>query len=257
MLREDLTFPASQESWLSGFLELSDGGQVPVTNGMTIGRVAGNGVVLEDGKVSRRHARLIVEFGVVEVEDLGSSNGTLLNGKRVERKVLRDGDRLMIGRSALVYRERDAVAPAPVAADHEPEVIEFEFEDEVVDVAPPPPTPPPPTPPPPAPPPPTPTPQPDAAEVIEFEDEMVQVRPREEPRVERRASAEPSARTGAATAGRSTSEHGVLQFNKQRGSGGVFGDDLNQVGGVGKLVMILVGIGFAVGLGYLAMRLAG
>ncbi|MHC5064137.1 MAG: FHA domain-containing protein, partial [Planctomycetota bacterium] len=58
-----------------GFLELADGRQVEIANGLTIGRVAGCGLVLDDKKVSRQHARVIVERGVVEIEDLDSSNG--------------------------------------------------------------------------------------------------------------------------------------------------------------------------------------
>ena len=41
---------------------------------------------------------MIVEAGVVEVEDLGSSNGTMLNGKPVDRRMLRDGDRIQFGK---------------------------------------------------------------------------------------------------------------------------------------------------------------
>ncbi|HLQ38347.1 MAG TPA: FHA domain-containing protein, partial [Planctomycetota bacterium] len=82
---------------MSGFLVFTDGRRQPVRDGMTLGRVAGNDVVVDDTKASRKHARVIVAGGVVEIEDLGSSNGTQLNGKPVTRRVLRSGDAIQIG----------------------------------------------------------------------------------------------------------------------------------------------------------------
>src|SRR5262245_6780399 len=90
---------------VSGYLSLSDGRMVPVSNGITVGRVAGCDIVINDAKASRRHARFVVESGVVEIEDLGSSNGTLLNNKPVTRRLLRDGDQVQIGVTILTFRE--------------------------------------------------------------------------------------------------------------------------------------------------------
>ena len=59
---------------MSGYLELSDGQAVSVRDGLLLGRVAACDVVIADAKASRRHARLISESGVVEIEDLESSN---------------------------------------------------------------------------------------------------------------------------------------------------------------------------------------
>ena len=92
---------------MSGYLEMADGAMVDVRNGLVLGRVSACDVVVADAKASRRHAQLIVEAGVVEVEDLGSSNGTMLNGKPVDRRMLRDGDRIEIGKTVIVYREGD------------------------------------------------------------------------------------------------------------------------------------------------------
>src|SRR5690606_1467956 len=58
-------------------------------------------MVLVEEMVSRRHARIEVRGGVVEIEDLGSTNGTFVNGERVERAVLKEGDRVLIGTSIL------------------------------------------------------------------------------------------------------------------------------------------------------------
>ena len=77
---------------MAAILVLPDNSRVEVADGMIVGRVAGCDVVIPDVKVSRQHARLIAQGGVVEVEDMGSSNGTKLNGKSVTRRMLRDGD---------------------------------------------------------------------------------------------------------------------------------------------------------------------
>ena len=68
-----------------------------------IGRERGCDFRIASAEVSRRHCMLRVRDGYVTVEDLGSSNGTLLNGEPVEgRQVVRPGDRLRIGPLTLV-----------------------------------------------------------------------------------------------------------------------------------------------------------
>ena len=70
----------------------------PLRDGLTVGRGEENGVVLADRKVSRRHACFHVSAaGEVSVEDLGSTHGMLVNGARMERQSLRDGDRINLG----------------------------------------------------------------------------------------------------------------------------------------------------------------
>lgn len=65
---------------------------------MKIGRTSENDLVLHDNGVSRRHANLVERLGLYFVEDLGSSNGTDLNGKKItEAQQLRDGDRITVG----------------------------------------------------------------------------------------------------------------------------------------------------------------
>jgi two-component system cell cycle response regulator len=69
---------------------------------VTIGRDEGGALVLTDASVSRRHARITCsEDGRVFVEDLGSTNGTAVNGQPVESAELRPGDHLEIGAVAL------------------------------------------------------------------------------------------------------------------------------------------------------------
>ncbi len=49
------------------------------------------------GEVSRKHCRLLMEVDTLRVEDMGSSNGTFLNGARVQEAVVQPGDALQIG----------------------------------------------------------------------------------------------------------------------------------------------------------------
>lgn len=62
-----------------------------------VGRAPDNQLALEDGTVSVHHARLQRDGPTVLVEDLGSTNGIWVNGRRVSGAVLRDGDHLAFG----------------------------------------------------------------------------------------------------------------------------------------------------------------
>jgi pSer/pThr/pTyr-binding forkhead associated (FHA) protein len=67
----------------------------------TIGRAPGADFIVDAGMVSRVHCRLSAGATEVEVVDLDSTNGTYLNGLRVERALLKDGDQLGVGRVTL------------------------------------------------------------------------------------------------------------------------------------------------------------
>jgi two-component system NtrC family sensor kinase len=70
---------------------------------LSIGRDSGNVVRLDDNEVSRRHAEVRrVGQGFV-VGDLGSSNGTWVNDRKIDRAELAAGDRIQVGRTVLVY----------------------------------------------------------------------------------------------------------------------------------------------------------
>jgi sigma-B regulation protein RsbU (phosphoserine phosphatase) len=76
----------------------SAGRQFSLDKDAEVGRGAESGVSLPDAGVSRRHAKLGRRSGVWYVEDLGSQNGTALNGRRLERESrLKDGDTLSFG----------------------------------------------------------------------------------------------------------------------------------------------------------------
>jgi serine phosphatase RsbU (regulator of sigma subunit)/pSer/pThr/pTyr-binding forkhead associated (FHA) protein len=62
-----------------------------------IGRQPGNHLILRDSRVSRAHARIVVENGGYVLEDTGSRHGTFVNGKRVKRKALENTDRVEFG----------------------------------------------------------------------------------------------------------------------------------------------------------------
>jgi DNA-binding winged helix-turn-helix (wHTH) protein len=91
----------SSRHWL-----VADGRSFPLTAGAnTVGREPAAAVWLDSGSVSRRHASIVVSGGDARIEDLGSKNGTSVNGTPVcESAVLRDGDRLLIGTVPLTYR---------------------------------------------------------------------------------------------------------------------------------------------------------
>jgi hypothetical protein len=70
-----------------------------------IGRLADSDVVLADSNISRHHSELRRVDGAWHIEDLGSTNGTVVNGKHVAAAVLRDGDVITLGASRLVFHE--------------------------------------------------------------------------------------------------------------------------------------------------------
>jgi hypothetical protein len=70
---------------------------------ITIGRLSSNDVVLSDPNVSRRHAELRRDAGRWVLVDLGSTNGTLVNGKLARHHELEHGDRLSFGTSELLF----------------------------------------------------------------------------------------------------------------------------------------------------------
>ena len=84
----------------------------PITSKMlTFGRDPDNDICLEDTEVSRHHARLIQEEQQIILEDLGSTNGTLVNGKSITgRHVLQPADIISIGSS--VFGVKGFAAPA-------------------------------------------------------------------------------------------------------------------------------------------------
>ncbi len=70
---------------------------------LTIGRKHGNEIQLNDLTVSGRHALIIAQGKHVYVEDLGSTNGTLLNGNHIKNAVLKHGDIIQTGHHQFTF----------------------------------------------------------------------------------------------------------------------------------------------------------
>jgi hypothetical protein len=98
---------------------------------LIIGRDSVNAVAINDAEVSRKHARLTFQGGKYVIEDLGSTNGTFVNGQRlVSSTVLKAGDVVSLGEqivlmyeglsadagATMIGRKAARPAPAPVAA---------------------------------------------------------------------------------------------------------------------------------------------
>jgi hypothetical protein len=68
---------------------------------IVVGRSSDLDMVLVEEMVSRKHARIAYENDAVVIEDLGSTNGTFVNGEKIKRAQLKEGDRVLIGTSIL------------------------------------------------------------------------------------------------------------------------------------------------------------
>lgn len=111
------------------YLAVDDGTEVvllALRPGLTrIGRSDAADIAFDDGSVSRRHAVVITRTdGAVEVCDDGSLNGTQVNGERVQRRILADGDQIGIGKRTLRYVDVDVAGqPAQPTQELEPAVV--------------------------------------------------------------------------------------------------------------------------------------
>ncbi len=94
------------------------GNEFPLAEGreIVIGRSSDLELVLVEEMVSRRHARIVVRDGVVAIEDLGSTNGTFVNGEKIQRAILEEGDRVLIGTSILKLVTLASLDPPPEMA---------------------------------------------------------------------------------------------------------------------------------------------
>lgn len=72
---------------------------------ITVGRGLNNDVILEDTRVSRHHAQLRYRARRFWIADLGSTNGTFVNGEQVAERALRDGDVVSLGGLELTFKE--------------------------------------------------------------------------------------------------------------------------------------------------------
>lgn len=97
------------------------GRQTELDGTVEIGRDASTNLALDDEQASRRHARVSAQGELAVVEDLGSTNGTYVNGQPIEGpRAVRPGDRIRVGLTVLelrtaqdVQRQPSAVLPVP------------------------------------------------------------------------------------------------------------------------------------------------
>jgi len=94
----------AQRPWLD-----IDGDHYPLLAAITIlGRDNTADVILDDPGISRQHTEIRVTNDgphlIANIRDLGSTNGTFVNGERITSRRLADGDRVNVGRTALIFR---------------------------------------------------------------------------------------------------------------------------------------------------------
>lgn len=95
---------ASRKSYGLEVVEVAEGANVkkgsviPVKTTITLGRKEENSIVMTDPHVSGNHARLVIKNNILYVEDLNSTNGTFVNGKKIDGRVkLFGSDEVKIG----------------------------------------------------------------------------------------------------------------------------------------------------------------
>ncbi len=89
------------------------GGEFPIVpdKQIVVGRSSDLDMVLVEDMVSRKHARIAMQQDQIWIEDLGSTNGTFVNGEKIKRARLKEGDRVLIGTSILKVIAGDANSP--------------------------------------------------------------------------------------------------------------------------------------------------
>jgi len=96
--------PGEAAQWALRFISGKyQGGEFPLRphREIVIGRSSDLDMVLVEDMVSRKHAKIITDDKAVTIQDLGSTNGTFVNGEKVRTSEIRDGDRILIGTSII------------------------------------------------------------------------------------------------------------------------------------------------------------
>lgn len=90
---------------------------------VTIGREEGNLLRLNDERVSRYHAKVQFDDGDLILTDLGSTNGTRVNGQVIEIRRLRIGDRITLGRSVMVFGSDEQIVARMATLQNVPALL--------------------------------------------------------------------------------------------------------------------------------------
>ena len=109
------------------------GGEFPLrpNREIIISRSSDLDMVLVEDMVSRKHSKIVTDDKGVSIQDLGSTNGTFVNGEKIRKVDLKDGDRILIGTSIIklvavqgesgsAISETEARSKMQVTADHRP-----------------------------------------------------------------------------------------------------------------------------------------
>ena len=75
---------------------------------LSIGRNPGSDIVIDNLGVSDRHARIVMQEGCYTIEDLDSTNGTFMDGKRIASAGLEKNSEILIGKHSLIIEELGA-----------------------------------------------------------------------------------------------------------------------------------------------------
>src|SRR3954447_18387841 len=110
--------PTPQDGFALRFISGKyQGGEFPLPSNreIVVGRSSELDMVLVEDMVSRRHAKIIVADDQIFIQDLGSTNGTFVNGEKIKRAKLSEGDRILIGTSIikLVAADPSSTAASP------------------------------------------------------------------------------------------------------------------------------------------------
>lgn len=113
----------------------SAGGRtVELGNESIIGREKSNNVYIDDPRASRQHAKITKEpDGSFLLVDMGSRNGIIVNNEKVSRRKLIEKDRIVIGRTTLIYSESASVpVPAPTQSAAPAETLKLASDDKTI-----------------------------------------------------------------------------------------------------------------------------
>src|SRR4051794_41266274 len=78
---------------------------------ISIGRVTGNDIVLPKGNVSKRHSKIVIRDGLLEVSDLKSTNGTYVNGRKIAEPMgVTTSDKIYVGDFMIILEGDPAAA---------------------------------------------------------------------------------------------------------------------------------------------------
>jgi pSer/pThr/pTyr-binding forkhead associated (FHA) protein/subtilisin family serine protease len=101
----ELAYQAAGVLPASAWLELGGRRHALPPAGLTLGRSHDSDLVVADDRASRHHARVDLREGVWVLTDVGSANGTFVNGERIQARALRPGDEIRIGDTHVTFRQ--------------------------------------------------------------------------------------------------------------------------------------------------------